>query len=112
MPDCYPAQPDRPSRPGTAGMSAPHEYDRRAGNREQLLRDRWGKLGGLAAAVSSEPQSTRAGRQGAIGEERLGARLDAVVSDHLAVLHDRRIRGTTANIDHLGTGSQARHGQG
>jgi hypothetical protein len=97
-PGRYSDQPDRPSRLGIAGSSARREYERRAGNREQRLRDRWG---GLAVEVSPEPQSTRAWEQGAIGEERLGARLDAVISDHLAIPHDRRIRGTKANIDHL-----------
>lgn len=38
---------------------------------------------------------------GAIGEERLGARLDSMASDDIAVLHDRRVPGTNANIDHI-----------
>lgn len=33
--------------------------------------------------------------------ERLGARLDSLVSESFAVLHDRRIPGTKANIDHI-----------
>lgn len=33
-------------------------------------------------------------------EERLGA-LDSLASEAIAVLHDRRIPGTRANIDHL-----------
>jgi hypothetical protein len=51
--------------------------------------------------LSPERQNTKAWAQGAIGEERLGARLDSLASDNLAVLHDRRIPGTRANIDHL-----------
>ena len=38
---------------------------------------------------------------GAVGEERLGARLDSLAPDDIAVLHDRRIPGTKANIDHI-----------
>ncbi len=101
LPGWHPDQPDRSSGPGTPGASARREYERRTDKREQRLRDKWGRLGGLALAVSSEPQSIRAWEQGAVGEERLGARLDALASDHLAVLHDRRIPGTKANLDHL-----------
>lgn len=38
---------------------------------------------------------------GAVGEERLGARLDSLASASMAVLHDRRIPGSKANIDHI-----------
>jgi hypothetical protein len=38
---------------------------------------------------------------GAVGEERLGQRLNALANENLRVLHDRRIPGTRANIDHL-----------
>ena len=31
----------------------------------------------------------------------MGARLDGIASDDIRVLHDRRIRGSRANIDHL-----------
>jgi hypothetical protein len=53
----------------------------------------------LAATV--DPQSTKAWDTGALGEERLGGRLNELASDTLRVLHDRRIPGTRANIDHL-----------
>jgi hypothetical protein len=36
-----------------------------------------------------------------VGEERLGARLDSLVSETFAVLHDRRVPGSRANIDHI-----------
>ncbi len=60
-----------------------------------------GRFGALAVALSDERPSTQSWAQGAIGEERLGARLDAASSDSLAVLHDRRIPGSKANIDHI-----------
>lgn len=86
---------------GTAGSSARREYERRKAKDEERLRQKWGKLGGIAVALSDEKQTTKAWATGAVGEERLGARLDSLASDSIAVLHDRRIPGTKANIDHI-----------
>lgn len=86
---------------GGAGSSARREYERRKAKDEERLRQKWGKLGGIAVALSDEKQSTKAWATGAVGEERLGARLDSLASDTIAVLHDRRIPGTKANIDHI-----------
>ena len=86
---------------GVAGSSARREYERRKAKDEERLRQKWGKLGGIAVALSDEKQSTKAWATGAVGEERLGARLDSLVSESIAVLHDRRIPGTKANIDHI-----------
>lgn len=61
-------------------------------------------MGGCSRApgtLCDEKQSTKAWATGAIGEERFGARLDSLVSDDVAVLHDRRIPGSKANIDHI-----------
>lgn len=90
-----------PEAVGIAGSSARREYERRRAKDEELLRKRWGKLGGIAVALSDEKQTTKAWATGAGGEERLGARLDSLVSEAIAVLHDRRIPGTRANIDHV-----------
>lgn len=60
-----------------------------------------GELGRIAAALSDEKQSTKAWATGAFGEERLGARLDSLVSESLPVLHDRRSSGAKANTDHI-----------
>jgi hypothetical protein len=86
---------------GVAGWSARREYERRKARDEARLRQRWGKLGGMAVALSDEKQSTKAWATGAVGEERLGARLDSLASDTNAALHDRRIPGSKANIDHI-----------
>ena len=86
---------------GVAGSSARREYERRKAKDEERLRQKWGKLGGIAVALSDEKQSTKAWATGAIGEERLGARLDSLVPESIAVLHDRRIPGTKTNIDHI-----------
>ncbi len=90
-----------PAESGIAGLSARREYERRKAKDEERLRGKWGRLGGLADALSDERQSTKAWERGAVGEERLGARLDSLAHGGLAVLHDRRIPGSTANIDHI-----------
>ncbi|WP_246104556.1 nuclease-related domain-containing protein [Rudaeicoccus suwonensis] len=86
---------------GVAGSSARRVYERRKAKDEERLRQKRGKLGGIAVALSDEKQSTKAWATGAVGEERLGAWLDSLVSESIAVLHDRRIPGTKANIDHI-----------
>lgn len=90
-----------PEEPGVAGSSARLEYERRKAKDEERLRQKWGKLSGIAVALSDEKRSTKAWATGAVGEERLGARLDSLVSESIAVLHDRRIPGSKANIDHI-----------
>jgi hypothetical protein len=87
--------------PGVAGSSARREYERRKAKDEEQLREKWGPFGGLAVALSDERPNTKSWDRGAIGEERLGARLNALAADGLAVLHDRRIPGSKANIDHI-----------
>ena len=97
-------QPSRNPDPidiGTPGASARREFERRHTKRETRIRGKYGKLGGLVLAVSDDPQSTTAWNTGAIGEERLGQRLNDLSSDTLRVLHDRRIPCTRANIDHI-----------
>jgi hypothetical protein len=95
-----PAQP-RLVDVGVAGASARREHDRRAAKRENRVRAAHPKIGGFLLAVTDAPQSTRAWSVGARGEELLGNRLDRLVEHGVLVLHDRRIRGTTANIDHI-----------
>lgn len=96
-----PAGDAQPVEVGVAGSSARREYDRRKAMDEERLRQKWGKLGGIAVALSDENQSTKAWVTGAVGEERLGARLDSLVSESVAVLHDGRVPGTRADIDHI-----------
>jgi hypothetical protein len=84
---------------GVAGASARREYERRKANRETRVRDRFGRLGSVVLAVTNEPQSTRAWATGARGEEKLAKALEGI--DGLRVLHDRRVPGSRANIDHI-----------
>ena len=86
---------------GTAGGSARREYDRRRAKDEAKVREAWGRFGGIAVALTPERTSTRVWSTGADGEARVGARLDGIASDSIRVLHDRRIPGSKANIDHL-----------
>lgn len=86
---------------GVAGASARREYERRRAKDEARLHEKWGKLGGIAVALASEQRSTSSWSVGAVGEERLGARLDSLVPATCAVLHDRRVPGSRANIDHI-----------
>lgn len=56
------------------------------------------------AAPERDPvidELTKAWAQPAVGEERIGAYLDSVRSHGIEVLHDRRIPGSRAHIDHL-----------
>lgn len=86
---------------GSPGASARREFERRKAKREEHTRAKHPKLGGLILALSDDPQSTNAWDTGALGEERLGNRLNELASDAIRVLHDRRIPGSRANIDHI-----------
>lgn len=88
-----------PPAGGEAGGSAQARSERLRDRREDRIRSRHPRLGGLILALSDEPQSTRAWAQGAEGERQVGARLDSIPG--AVVLHDRRIPGSRANIDHL-----------
>lgn len=89
---------------GTAGASAQREHDKRATKRENRIRTAHPKLGGLMLALSDEPASTAAWQKGANGEVVVGAALDRLTPQGVQVLHDRRIPGTKANIDHIAVG--------
>jgi hypothetical protein len=86
---------------GTPGGSARREFERRQRAQQDRVRAKHPKLGGLILALRDDPQSTRAWDVGALGEERLGGLLNELAGEDLCVLHDRRIPGSRANIDHL-----------
>ena len=93
-------------QPGTAGASARRQYDRRRQKREDRARERLGRLGVALARLIDEPQSTRAWRKGAKGEEFVGRRLEKhLAGTTVKLLHDRRVPGHgRANIDHIAIG--------
>lgn len=90
---------------GTAGASAQRQHDRPKTAREKRIREAHPRVGGILLALSDDPQSTKAWATGARGEEQLGRRLDGLAERGVRVLHDRRIPGTRANIDHIAVSS-------
>jgi hypothetical protein len=94
-------QPEERIDTGTAGRSARAEHERRHQRWEAGVRERHPHIGGLLVAVSDEPQSASAWAKGAVGEEGVGAFLDRLSTIGCVVLHDRRIPGSRANIDHI-----------
>jgi hypothetical protein len=86
---------------GVAGGSARREFQGRHERRELRVRKRHKRLGGVILALSSDPQSTTAWAAGARGEETVGRYLEALRGEGIASLHDRRIPGSKANIDHI-----------
>jgi hypothetical protein len=90
-----------PIDPGVAGHSVRATYDRLKARREAGLDARFGSglVRKIVGILTVEPQSITAWGIGARGEELLGAALAAVPG--LRVLHDRRVRDTKGNIDHI-----------
>lgn len=86
---------------GVAGASARAEGARRSRKREERIRAKHPKAGGVILALSDDPTSTQVWAQGAAGEERIGSYLEAARPKGIEVLHDRRIPKSRANIDHL-----------
>ena len=89
---------------GVAGASAQRRYELLSGQREKRIRENHPHLGGILLALSDEPQRITAWQKGARGESILGTRLDTLTEKGVQVLHDRRIPGTKANIDHIAIG--------
>jgi hypothetical protein len=83
--------PNRDTDPGTPGVSARREHERRRAKREADIRTKHARLGPTILAIQPEPQSTTAWATGAEGEEQCRARLNAAATTLLRVLHDRRI---------------------
>jgi hypothetical protein len=87
---------------GVPGASAKRRYERLHTAREQRARDKFGRLGGVYLALTNDPKSTAAWAQGSRGERLLGEYLEKIQDEKVVVvLHDRRIPGTRANIDHI-----------
>jgi hypothetical protein len=61
----------------------------------------FGRLAPVVAILTGPKRSTEAWAWGAEGEERIGSLLGRAVGDRGLLLHDRRIPGSRANLDHL-----------
>lgn len=85
---------------GTPGGSARREFERRRARREAATEERHPRIGKLLLRVQSAPPSETAWLTGAAGEEALASHLAKTCPEAL-VLHDRRIPGRRANIDHI-----------
>lgn len=106
-----PADDDQIAQPapidvGVPGASAHKEHQRRQAKREAQLEEKWGtgRLGRIAKALSDDPQTTRAWKEGAVGEERVAQILQERLGDQAVLLHDRKVPGTRGNIDHIAIG--------
>jgi hypothetical protein len=95
------ARDDADVHAGTAGASARREHARRRSNRERRVRERHPRIGAVLLAVGGEPAHERGWERGAAAEEHVARVLAKRVRPDVVVLHDRRIPGTHANLDHL-----------
>lgn len=87
---------------GEAGASAARRFERLHQRRESHAREQYGRFGGIYLALTDDPQSTKAWDTGSRGERALGRFLETLHDGNsIVVLHDRRIPGTRANIDHV-----------
>lgn len=93
------------ARQSTPGASARREYERLRGKREARVRERWGPLADAALLLGGEPAGERAWAKGAAGEVELARKLERWTRDAgVVLLHDRRVPGGRANIDHIAVG--------
>lgn len=87
---------------GEAGGSAREKYEHLATRRRERVTSNHSKIGRFLLAISPEPQSTNAWARGAKGEVGIGDKLETLAAKYgFIVLHDRRIPGSKANIDHI-----------
>ena len=86
---------------GAAGASARQEHQRRRANREQGVRDKHPRTAALWLALTDAPAHETVWARGAAGEQRFAAILAKHLHPGIVVLHDRRIPGSRANIDHI-----------
>jgi hypothetical protein len=98
---------------GVAGGSAQREYERRKARDDARVSDATanvqavfgtgfvGRVATLLAVDDRPRRSTEAWAKGVIGEERVAAVLDPLRDVGVVTLHDRRIPGSRANIDHI-----------
>lgn len=87
---------------GIAGGSGRQKYDRLRERREREVKGRFGDtFGRFYLRLKNEPQSTRAWQTGSAGEQRLARFFEKELPESAVVLHDRRIPGSRANIDHI-----------
>jgi hypothetical protein len=106
--DCANAEPTTASTTraeSVAGASARRIHEQRRQAREQRQRAKYGRVGAWAARMSAGPQHEWVWAKGALGEEKNARRWTKLLADQpVTLLHDRRLPGKRANIDHIAIG--------
>lgn len=92
-----------PLSDGLAGKSAQEEYQKRVRAREMRIVKKLGpRLGKILSLIISDNKSTRAWDKGSKGEIVVGELLNELSQElSFFALHDRKIPGSKANIDHI-----------
>ena len=86
---------------GTPGASARARYERLRRRDDRRRRQAFGRFAPAVSFLVGSKPSTEAWARGAEGEERVGPYLSRRIGDIGVVLHDRRIPGSRANLDHV-----------
>jgi len=97
---------------GVAGGSAQRKADKLLATHARLnqrIKQEHRVLGGLMVAVRGDSKSAAAWSKGAVGERGLAAGLEKLLGGKAILLHDRRIPGSRANIDHLAISAAGIH---
>jgi hypothetical protein len=96
------SHPERRIDPGLPGASARAEFERRRRSDDQHREQLFGRyLAPVVKVIAGERPSTVNWDRGGRGEERVGQYLSLAVGMDGLVLHDRKIPGSPANIDHI-----------
>ncbi len=74
---------------------------REAARREARVRAQYPRTARLRLALARAPQHETAWELGAIGEELVADSLERRCGDRCRILHDRKMPGSRANIDHI-----------
>lgn len=92
---------------GTAGAAARQEHAKRLAREEAAYLARHPRIGKYLIKWRDESHQTRAWTIGAVGEEKVAKRLDSMAGPDCVVMHDRAIKKSKANIDHIVLTSEA-----
>jgi hypothetical protein len=101
MTEPVPQPPDDELDLGVAGASARREHERRRAAREQRTREAHPRIGGLLFMLKDDPRHEAVWARGAGGEEFAAEEFVKHCSEHVLLLHDRRMPRSRANIDHI-----------
>ena len=91
------------STSGARARRLEQEYQRRKQAREDRIRGKHPRLGGLILALSDEPATTKAFATGADGERRIAARLEKDCGADVLFLHNRKLGHgrRDGDVDHV-----------